>query len=202
MLNLAINRKSNIITLDQWERTSNPDPLMDRTTMIRLPLSIALVALSMTGCAFQEQIQSGTDDPCATLQDVVADYPSEFASFRKGGSNFRSLTIYRAKEELIRGHCEIWAWGNGDSAYVCTVGAPDPEVANSRYSQAVEKVSGCLGPEWVAQEKARERNGEAAGVATRFQQQSDQTPVVSVHNVDDRGRHSVYLYIGTPSRAF
>ncbi|WP_228260747.1 hypothetical protein [Marinobacter orientalis] len=148
----------------------------------------------------QDKIQSGTDDPCATLQNIVADYPTEFAAFRKGGSNFRSLTIYQAREELIRGHCEVWAWGNGDSAYVCTVGAPNLDVANARYSQAVEKVSGCLGPEWTSGEKARERNGEDAGMATLFQHEDRKSPVVSVHRVEDRSSQSVYLYIGSSGR--
>lgn len=168
--------------------------------MTRLPLSFALVALALSGCAFQDNLTSGTDDPCATLQNIVADYPTGFADFRKGGSNFRSLTIYRAKEELIRGHCEVWAWGNGDSAYVCTVGAPDLDVASSRYNQAVEKVSACLGPEWVSEEKPRERDGEAAGVASVFQHEDKRSPAVSVQRVEDRSSQSVYLYIGSHGR--
>ena len=168
--------------------------------MIRLPLSLTLVALSLTGCAFQNSLQSGTDDPCATLKGIVADYPAEFAAFRKGGTNFRSLTIYRAKEELIRGHCEVWAWGNGDSAYVCTVGAPDLDVANSRYNQTVAKVSDCMGPEWTSEEKARERDGKAAGMATLFKREDRESPVVSVHRVEDRSSQSVYLYIGSSGR--
>lgn len=168
--------------------------------MTRLPLSLALVSLAVTGCAFQDNIQSGTDDPCATLQNIVADYPTEFEAFRKGGTNFRSLTIYRANEELIRGHCEVWAWGNGDSAYVCTVGAPDLDVANARYHQAVEKVKGCLGPEWQSEEKERERDGEAAGTVTLFQHEGKNPPVVSVHRVEDRSSQSVYLYIGSSGR--
>ena len=163
---------------------------------------MAFLAFSLTGCAFQESLRSGTDDPCSTLKDIVADYPTEFSAFRKGRSDFQSVTIYRAKEELIKGHCEVWAWGNADSAYVCTAGAPDPEVANARYTQAVERVSGCLGQEWVSEESDRERDGEAAGVVTRFRHQGDEMPVVSVHNVEDRWRRSVYLYIGSPARAF
>lgn len=168
--------------------------------MTRLSLSLTLSALALTGCTVQDTIQSGTDDPCATLQNIVADYPTEFAAFRKGGSNFRSLTIYQAKEELIRGHCEVWAWGNGDSAYVCTVGAPNLDVANSRYNQAVGKVSGCLGPEWGPEEQVREREGEAAGMATRFRHEGKRSPVVSVHRVEDRSSQSVYLYIGSSGR--
>ncbi|MDX1559737.1 MAG: hypothetical protein R3193_12560 [Marinobacter sp.] len=170
------------------------------TTHVTIPA--ALLALSLSGCAFQETLKSGTDDPCATLKTIVEDYPAEFASFRKGGSDYSSVTIYQAKEELIRGHCEVWAWGNADSAYVCTVGAPDPEVATARYIQAVEQVSGCLGPEWTTEEAVRERDGQADGLVTRFRHQDTSSPVVSVHNVDDRWRRSVYLYIGTPARAF
>lgn len=168
--------------------------------MPRLPLTFALLGLSLTGCALQQNFQSGTDDPCATMQNIVTDYPSGFSEFRKSGSNFNSLTIYGAKKELIRGHCEVWAWGNGDSAYVCTVGAPNPDVALSRYEQAVEKVAGCLGPQWEPQEKIRERNDEAAGMATVFQQKGGGAPSVSVHRVENRANQSIYLYIGSPGR--
>lgn len=170
--------------------------------MTRLTVPLAFLAFSLTGCAFQETLKSDTENPCASLKNIVADYPTGFDSYRKGRSDFSAVTIYRAKEELIRGHCEVWAWGNADSAYVCTVGAPDPEVAVTRYNQAVEQVASCLGPTWVSSEVARERDGEAAGVATRFRSQDAQTPVVSVHNVEDRWRRSVYLYIGSPARAF
>lgn len=167
----------------------------------RLTVPLAFMAFSLTGCAFQETLKSGTENPCATLKNILADYPAEFSAYRKGGTDFSTVTIYRAKEELIKGHCEIWAWGNADSAYVCTVGAPDPEVAVTRYDQAVEQVSSCLGPEWVLEEGARERDGEAAGVVTRLRSQDAGMPVVSVHHVEDRWRRSVYLYIGSPARA-
>lgn len=178
------------------------DRSTDKTMTTQVTIPMALLALSLSGCAFQETLESGTENPCATLKTIVEDYPSEFASFRKGGSDYRSVTIYRAKEELIRGHCEVWAWGNADSAYVCTVGAPDPEVATARYVQAVEQVSGCLGPEWTSGEGIRERDGRPDGLVTRFSHQDASRPVVSVHNVEDRSRRSVYLYIGSPARAF
>lgn len=170
---------------------------------MKTPLTIpfALLAFSLSGCAFQETLKSGTENPCATLKDIVADYPTEFSAYRKGGTDFNTVTIYRAKEELIKGHCEVWAWGNADSAYVCTAGAPDPEVAATRYNQAVEQVSTCLGPRWAAEEEARERDGEAAGMVSRFRSPDAAMPVVSVHNVEDRWRRSVYLYIGSPARA-
>ncbi len=133
---------------------------------------------------------------------VLVDSSTEFASFRRGRSDFSSVTIYRAKEELIKGHCEIWAWGNADSAYVCTVGAPDPKVATARYIQAVEQVSSCLGAEWSFEEDARKRDGQTDGIATRFRHPDSTKPVVSVHNIEDHLRRSVYLYIGSPARAF
>ncbi|WP_227537941.1 hypothetical protein [Marinobacter vulgaris] len=167
-----------------------------------MTIPIALLALSLSGCAFQETLKSGSEDPCATLKNIVENYPAEFAAFRRGGTDYRSVTIYRSREELIKGHCEVWAWGNGDSAYVCTVGAPDSQVATGRYTQAVEQLSGCLGPEWTFTEEARERDGQTDGVVTRFHHPASTKPVVSVHNIEDRWRRSVYLYIGSPARAF
>lgn len=174
---------------------------MDKTMTTRLTVPVALLTLSLSGCAFQETLESGSDNPCATLKAIVADFPAEFSAFRKGGSNFRSITIYQAKEELIRGHCEVWAWGTGDSSYVCTVGAPNAEVATTRYTNAVEQVTSCIGSEWVPEEAARESNGKPAGMVTRFRHQDDGMPVISVHNVEDRWRPSIYLYIGSPARA-
>lgn len=168
--------------------------------MPRLHLAFVFLGFSLTGCAIQENVTANVDDPCASLQDIVADYPEAFSDFRKGGSNFRSMTIYRTNEELIRGHCEIWAWGNGDSAYVCTSGVPNSNVADLRYKQAVTKVAGCLGQQWLPEERVRERDGEAAGMVTVFQKQDGESPSISVHRVEDRSSHSIYLYIGRPGR--
>ncbi|MDC0660969.1 hypothetical protein [Marinobacter sp. SS21] len=80
-------------------------------------IALALVALGLTGCASNtSQLQAGTEDPCATLHAVIADYPNCFSSLRGKADHFASATVYRATAELIAGHCQIWSWGQGDSA--------------------------------------------------------------------------------------
>ena len=172
--------------------------------MTRIPPSLLAVALSATvisGCSQFGKITSGTDDPCATLQDIVADYPQGFADFRGSSSNYNLVTLYQARQQLIKGHCEIWAWGNGDSAYTCTVGAPNQDVASALYTEASNRLTQCLTSDWQPRESLRDRDGRPAGEVTRYQREGKPGPVVSLHRVEDRARHSVYLYIGTPGRS-
>lgn len=172
---------------------------MVRNTTAALVLTLTSAAL--VGCSSFQPVTSGTEDPCATLQNIVADYPSGFASFRGSSSNFNSVTIYRAKEQLIKGHCEIWAWGNGDSAYTCTLSAPDKAVAETLHARAASELSACLGPDWQPQKGARERDGQPAGEKIRYTTADAKAPAVSLHRVEDHRRHSVYLYIGSRARS-
>jgi len=91
--------------------------------------------------------QRATGRTGSALYKTVSGYSTGFADLRGGGSNFSSVTIYQAKEQLIKGHCEIWAWGNGEAAYNCTVAAPDKAIAEILYSRASERLSQCLGPD-------------------------------------------------------
>lgn len=164
-------------------------------------LVIALTSTAFAGCSNLQSITSGTEDPCGTLQAIVADYPTGFEEFRGSSSTFRSVTIYRAKEQLIKGHCEIWAWGNGDAAYTCTVSAPDQSVAETLYQRAAAPLAECLGPDWHAEQGPRERDGRPAGERMRFTNSDAAGPAVSLHRVEDGSRQSVYLYIGTTARS-
>lgn len=172
---------------------------MVRNTTAALVITIASAALA--GCSSFQPVTSGTEDPCATLQNIVADYPTGFADYRGSSSNFNSVTIYRAKEQLIKGHCEIWAWGNGDSAYTCTVSAPDKEVAETMHARAASELSECLGPNWQAEKGVRERDGKPAGERIQFASGEPKAPAVALHRVEDHRRHSVYLFIGTYARS-
>lgn len=169
-------------------------------TRNRLPIISLASSLVLAGCSNLGNLTSGSDDPCQALQSVVADHSSGFESFRGSGSSYRLVTIYRAKEELVRGHCEIWAWGNMESAYTCTVGTPNREVSQVRFAQAEEKMTRCLGTAWSTETAIRERDGKPAGEVVRFRNSGGNSPIVSLHRVDDRNRQSVYLYIGSASR--
>ncbi|MEX0605808.1 MAG: hypothetical protein WD623_00580 [Marinobacter sp.] len=115
------------------------------------------------------------------------------------------MSLYRAKKDLIKGHCEIWEWAAGETAYVCSVNAPNQQIAEHRYEKAVDDISGCLGSSWAGEESERVRDGSPAGVVTRFRN-SDQTGlVISIHNVAIAGgkgsARSNYLFIGGVGKA-
>jgi len=160
----------------------------------------AVMALSLAGCASQSPISLGVDDPCASLQGIIEAYPTAFEQYRGSANSFSSVTVYAAKEQIVKGQCEIWSWANNDSAYVCSGTTPNSEVATTRYLTAVDWMGRCLGDDWQAQETPRMRNGEDAGVVTRFRASDANKPNVSVHKVDYRGNSSVYVYVGTPAR--
>ncbi|WP_166254840.1 hypothetical protein [Marinobacter salicampi] len=159
-----------------------------------------LVGLSLAGCSAQDKLQVGVEDPCDSLQGIVADYPSGFGNYRGKAINFRSVTVFSAREEIIKGHCEIWEWANMDTAYVCSATAPNSDVASALYDQSVASIAQCLGGNWSQEETDRIRDGENAGIATRFSESTQAGPNVSVHRVGFRRNHSIYVYVGTPRR--
>lgn len=146
----------------------------------------------------------GTEDPCATLQGLIADYPNGFANHRGKGDNFATGTVYRATTELITGHCQIWNWGVGDSAYLCSVTNPDLQIARQRHESALNSVKACLGNNWQAQGDWRERGGDTDGYASRFYA-TDSDAMVSIETtvqLGGPGRHFTnFLYIGSADRA-
>jgi|SRR6056297_152001 len=175
---------------------------MSQHMTIRKIITIAsvMVGVSLAGCSVQDTLSLGVEDPCASLKNIVADYPAGFEQYRGGANDFRSVTVYNAKEQLIRGHCEIWSWANNDSAYVCSGNTPNDEVATTRYNTAVNWMGQCLGDSWTSTEGERTRDGENAGMVTRFRSTESGKPNVSVHRVAFRSDSAVYVYVGTPSR--
>jgi len=164
------------------------------------PFASVIMGLSLTGCSSLNTLSLGVEDPCASLNGIIGAYPSAFADYRGKGNNFNSVTVYAAKEQIIRGHCEIWNWANNDSAYVCSANNPNQEVAMARYQTAIDSVGQCLGSNWQSKETERTRNGKNAGNVTRFQSAESGQPSVAIHRVSYRGDSSVYLYVGTPAR--
>ncbi|WP_111498398.1 MULTISPECIES: hypothetical protein [Marinobacter] len=157
----------------------------------------------LAGCSGWQSVSLGSDDPCASLQAVVADYPDGFASYRGKASSYNLLTVYRAKEQLVSGHCEIWAWDQTDAAYACNLNAPNAEVAEQRWQKTDQFVQQCLGADWERTEFSRERNGDAAGNGSRYAPPQGE-PVVSVHSISRSGgprtQRTTSLYIGSPAR--
>lgn len=172
--------------------------------MQRTPLLIStLASLVLAGCSGVQTVSPGTKDPCQTLHAVIDDYPNGYASFRGKARNTNLLTVYQAKEQIIDGQCEIWAWNQQDTAYACTVSAPDQEVAQKRHERTREFLQSCLGSAWQLSEVERIRDAVPAGVVTRFSNPGS-AAVVSVHSIvrttGARRQLSTGLYIGSPAR--
>ncbi|PAV26482.1 hypothetical protein C8D92_101396 [Tamilnaduibacter salinus] len=165
---------------------------------------VGLALTTLAGCSITQQVSMGVEDPCGTLKTVVADYGNGFAEFRRSATNYRMMTVYQAREEIVDGHCEIWSWGRDDAAYVCSVTAPSQPVAMTRYQVAVDYVSDCLGEGWRRTASTRGPDGDDTSVVTRFRPEGKTEPVLSVHNVRDQGGpwswHTNYVYVGAPDR--
>lgn len=171
----------------------------------RLPtLLCGALAFTLTACATDSSLSLGVEDTCGSLKAIVADYESGFEAYRGAGSNYPAIAVYRAKTELVRGHCEIWAWSQGDHAYVCSANAPNAEVAQARYDRSLSFLQQCLNDGWDQTTVDKSKNGEPTGVATRFVSNANPGLVVSVQKLiapsPYREIHSNYLFIGTAER--
>ncbi|MBW0145999.1 hypothetical protein [Marinobacter arenosus] len=163
------------------------------------------LAVVLTGCASDSRLSLGVSDPCDSLQSIIADFDTGFASYRGARNDFDSFTLFRAKEELVKGHCEVWLWAGGDSAYVCSANTPVEEVAEQRYQNSLAFVEGCMGSGWQQETESRERDGKYLGEATRFTSASQPGLVISVQNITPPGSYrnlrSNYLFIGSTGRS-
>ncbi|MGQ7273184.1 hypothetical protein [Marinobacter sp. V034] len=170
---------------------------------MHLPIANCVLGLTLSGCSALQTAEPGTDDSCGALQQTIESYDTGFENLRGKASNFNALTLYRAKQEIVKGRCEIWAWANTDSAYVCSLKAPDDEVARKRFDTVSAQVSECLGPDWQSETFERDRSGDDAGYGIRFTQPGRDV-VVSVHTVvitkGPSTKRSNDLYIGSPGR--
>lgn len=170
---------------------------------VRPCFALTASLLVASGCSNLQPLTAGTDDVCGGLQQLIDDYDTGFSAFRGKGTQLPMSTVYDAKLELLEGHCQIWNWGQGDSAYLCSASQRDLEVATARHQKSLAVVRACLGPQWQEEGDWRERNGETDGYASRFRS-ADSNALVSVQtNVQTGGpgrRYTNFLYIGGESR--
>lgn len=169
------------------------------------PWLLCAIALGVTGCASDSRLSVGVEDPCDSLKAIVADAGNGFSQYRGARSDFDSFTLFRAKEELVKGHCEVWLWAGGDSAYVCSANTPVEEVADQRYQNTLSFVEECVGSSWQQEAIARERDGKYLGESTRFTSADHPGLAISVQNITPPGSYrnlrSNYLYVGAAGRS-
>lgn len=166
---------------------------------------VCTLVLGMSGCASDSRLSVGVAEPCDSLKAIIAGFDSGFEAYRGARNDFDSVTVFRAREELVKGHCEVWLWAGGDTAYVCSANTPADEVAEQRYTSTRNFVESCLGGDWRQETLARERDGKYLGEDTRFTTAAKPGLVISVQNITPPGSYrnlrSNYLFIGTTKRS-
>lgn len=167
-------------------------------------LACGVCIVSATGCTVNKTPEIGVDDACTSLKAITADYANNFENFRRARSDHPAFTLYAAKVELVKGHCEIWEWAGGDHAYVCTATTPIREVAAQRYSVSKDFVEACVGSGWQKEEREREQDGKQLGYATEFTSPSAPELIISVQSIAPpvayRQLHNNVFYIGTKGK--
>lgn len=171
---------------------------------VRPLCAISVISFSIAGCSSMQQLTAGTDDVCGSMHQLIADYDNGFANFRGKGTTLPISTVYDAKVELVDGHCQIWNWGRGDSAYLCSATNSSLDVAKQRHEKSLETVRSCLGSDWQEEGEWRERNDETDGYASRFRSTGSNALVSVQTTVQTSGpgrRFTNFLYIGSEGRS-
>lgn len=166
--------------------------------------SIAL-AVSLSACQPHSTIKPGVPDACGTVNSIIADFDTGFADYRGSSTSYNVITLYKARTELVKGHCEVWSWSGGQHAYVCSAGAPNLDIANARHKTSQQLLKNCLSQGWQSTTSEKERDGERIGVATRYTSPQYPGLVVSAQNIVSANAfqtiHYNYLFIGSEEKA-
>jgi len=141
------------------------------------------------GCSTQQtDVENNNIETCTSINTLINSHRNQFAAIRHSPRPYKSLTVWQTNYEVIKNHCEIWGWGQGNYNYVCSIIAPNQEVAQSHYDDSIKRIQSCLSDNWTADnwtttEQPR-KIGE--GVRTRFLKK-DKTTAISVHLVKTPG---------------
>jgi hypothetical protein len=113
--------------------------------------------LLLSACAGQptEKGTVASGEGCKMLQDVIAGYPSQFASFRHGAPSsnpYQNANIWNAKSLYPDTACQVWGWAKGRSNYSCQWKESSQEAAQSEYEKYKPDISACLGEDWKISE--------------------------------------------------
>jgi hypothetical protein len=146
-----------------------------------------LCVILFGGCAGQplEQTAVATKASCERLLRIIADYPSQFASFRRGAPSsnpWQNANIWQAKPLYSGTDCQVWGWAKGRSNYSCQWRESDQEAARTAYEQYTPEIRSCLGDEWQVSEPQSK-----TGKETIFRNPSTNA-VVSIRYFQDTGR--------------
>ncbi len=146
-----------------------------------------LCAILFNACAGQplEKAPVATKKSCDRLRQVIADYPSQFASFRRGAPSsnpWQNANIWKATPLYPGTDCQVLGWAKGRSDYFCQWKESDQEAALTAYERYTPEIRSCLGDEWKISEPQAK-----TGKETMFRSQSTKA-VVSIRFFQDTRR--------------
>ncbi|MGR9108604.1 MAG: hypothetical protein ACU843_16925 [Gammaproteobacteria bacterium] len=119
------------------------------------------------------------------LHQIIADYPSQFASFRKGAPSsnpWQNVNIWKATPLYPKTECQVWGWAKGLSNYSCQWKESDQASAETAYEEYKPEIQNCLGQEWSVSEPQGK-----TGKETLFRSQSTRA-VVSIRYFEETNR--------------
>ena len=121
-------------------------------------LSSVICILMFAACAGTPETEATLSDAetCDKIKQVIAEYPSKYASFRQGAKTNNPLQqadIWNAETFFPGTECQVWEWANGLANYSCQWRESGEESANAIYDEHKPKLGKCLGDEWSGSEK-------------------------------------------------
>ncbi len=164
-------------------------------TLVALSLSILF-----TACADQETQKNNEAivnmSSCEKIQALIGAHKDQFKQIRYARQTTNRMDIWRTRYHLIGDRCQIWDWGSGNTDYVCSLIAPEQELAEQRYEKAKQTTRECLDSSWQLTEQARKVGQGSKAV---YAQQGNNT-VVATHVVKIRGLFNTewitYYFVG------
>ncbi len=167
-----------------------------------LPLAtVATTAFLLIACETQapEADQVAQMSQCEKVRALINAHPNKFEKLRTNPKPSNKITIWDARYHLVGKNCQVWGWGQGKTDYMCSLTAPNQQIAMDNYNRAKSATQACLGNDWQLQEMPR-KLGE--GVKAVFSHPGSET-VVAVHAVETNGLRNdewtAYFFVGDAS---
>lgn len=164
--------------------------------MVNKLILFILVTCCLGACASDAPKPAPTEDPCATIGQILESHKTQFAAIRGEKRSYNRINIWSSPLQLVGKGCEIWGWQGGKYNYVCNYTAPDEATARELYQSAAEKINTCAGPEWQQKEGSTQQQG---GRQTLWQKQGA-GEIIDLKLVPTRAvskpRWAIYLLLG------
>ncbi|PJE80840.1 hypothetical protein CI610_00183 [invertebrate metagenome] len=128
---------------------------------------ISLMLVILTGCVtshteIADITPATVNTDCPATRQIFTSSLNNFQDIREKPHYYNKATRWRAKQQLIKGQCEIWQWSDHYS-YVCSKVLPSEQAAKELYQTAQQGLQQCMPSSaqgWTADSQPlKENNG-------------------------------------------